>query len=508
MRKTNWGALTTALLLGFSAPGVSAAPKYIFYFIGDGMASAQIHAAEAYLGARRQDDAEPGGIKSVALRMSQFPVQGMQTSAANDRLITDSAAAGTALACGHKTNTGILAMDPTATRPYTTLAELAKDKGMKVGIVTSVSLDHATPAAFYAHVAHRNDYQRIGQALLESGFDYFAGGGLRVDRWDGLEYAGLSDAQRYALLREQASARGFQYAADRAAFTALARGRPTLAINPYLDDANAIPYALNRQAGESSSERYQGSISLAEFTAKGIELLDNPQGFFLVVEGGKIDWAAHANDARTVIEEVIAFDDAIRIAADFGTRHPEATLIVVTGDHECGGMSLGTRATAHTSALEILARQHLAHDDFDDQVLTPYLARHTPAPPDIPPGLWALVSSHFGLDGAGLTTTTADDLSDHARSLLEAAYDKVAHDHSDGSAEADALRYGNHNPFIITLTHLLNRRAGIGWASFSHTAVPVPVLATGVEAWRFDGYYDNTEVARRLAAAMRVELGP
>ncbi|GAB0148810.1 alkaline phosphatase [Marichromatium sp. PS1] len=501
--------LARALLLGLcalGAAGASAAPKYVFYFIGDGMASPQIHATEAYLGALQQDDAEPGGTKSVALHMSQFPVQGMQTSYANDRLITGSAAAGTALACGLKTNIGVIAMDPSATQPYTTLAELAKRKGMKVGIISSVSLDHATPAVFYAHESSRNNYEQIDQALLASDFDYFAGGGLRVNKWQSEQYADLSNAQRYTLVREWARARGFQYADDRATFDALAPGLRTIAINPYLDGSNAIPYALNRKAGDYPGGPYEGSISLAEFTAKGIAVLDGPQGFFMMIEGGKIDWAAHANDARAAIEETIAFDDAIRVAADFGARHPDETLIVVTGDHECGGMTLGFAGTAYDTYFEVLAGQQLAYDDFDDRVFEAYLAQFDTAPPNIDATLWGLVSTYFGLDGARLTETLEDDLSDYELGLLEAAYDKTAHNHSDNAAEADTLLYGGYNPFSVTLTHLLNRRAGIAWTSYSHTAVPVPVLATGAEAWRFGGYYDNTEVARRIAAAMRVEL--
>ena len=181
-------------------------PKYIFYFIGDGMASPQIHATEAYLAALEEDDAAPGGVKAKKLAMSTFPVQGMQMSYANDRFITGSAAAGTALACGKKTNIGVIAMDPDATVPYKTLAEAAKAKGMKVGIISSVSIDHATPAVFYSHTDSRNNYEQIGEQLLASNFDYFAGGGFRVNKYKSETYADLSNEERYAIVEETARA--------------------------------------------------------------------------------------------------------------------------------------------------------------------------------------------------------------------------------------------------------------------------------------------------------------
>lgn len=492
------------LNLNDSRPSNSNTAKYIFYFIGDGMASPQIHATEAYLAALEEDDAEAGSVKAKQLFMSQFPVQGMQMSYANNRLITGSAAAGTALACGKKTNIGVIAMDPEAAAPYTTLAEQAKAQGMKVGIVSSVSIDHATPAVFYAHQPSRNNYEEIGASLLASPFDYFAGGGFRVNKWS--DDHGATDAERYAWLENEANANGFVFADTRAEFDSIGGDAPSntraIAINPYRDGSNAIPYALNRM----NSDAYADSITLAEFTAKGIELLDNRRGFFMMVEGGKIDWAAHANDARAAIEDTIAFDNAIKVALDFAEEHPRETLIVVTGDHECGGMTLGFAGTAYDTYFEVLDGQKLAYDDFDRTVFGPYKESHETAPVDIDAEMWAIIEEYFGLDGIGLTTATEDDLTDYERSLLEAAFDKAMGNGSVNTADEDSLLYGYYNPLSVTLTHLLNRRAGLAWTSYSHTAVPVPVMAQGPGETIFDGYYDNTEVARKIASIMRVEL--
>lgn len=480
-------------------------PKYVFFFIGDGMASPQIHATEAYLAALAEDDIVPGGVKANKLIMSEFPVQGMQMSYANNRFITGSAAAGTALACGMKTNIGVISMDPAATVPYTSLAEAAKAKGMKVGIVSSVSIDHATPAVFYAHEASRNNYEEIGEWLLNSDFDYFAGGGFRVNKYKSDTYAGRSNEERYAKVEETAMANGFTFANTRAEFDALNRrtGR-TIAINPYLDSSNAIPYALNRMNGED----YDGSITLAEFTEKGIELMKkNRRGFFMMVEGGKIDWACHANDARAAIEDTIAFDDAVGVAVSFARRHPFETLIVVTGDHECGGMTLGFAGTAYETYYEKMGAQTIAYDDFDGKVLAAYKDEHNPPPADIDADMWQIIFDIYGMDGAGLSGDTDDDLTAYEISLLEDAFDKTMTDQNENTGEENNLLYGYYEPLSVTLTHLLNRKSGLDWTSYSHTAVPVPVLAMGVGSQRFDGYYDNTDVAKKIAKIMKVRIG-
>jgi len=424
--------------------------------------------------------------------MSGFPVTGMQMSYAGNRFITGSAAAGTALACGIKTDVNIISMHPDAVTPCTSVAELAKSRGMKIGIVTSVSLDHATPAVFYAHTPSRMQYDAIGRQLLESGFDYFAGGGLLAVRD----------------LETQAAANGFRYTDTRAEFDALRPGDgKTIAVNPFLDRNKSIPYALNRLTSDGPGEEYAGSISLAEFTEKGIELLKNEKGFFMMIEGGKIDWACHANDARTAIEDVLAFDQAVRTAADFAVKHPAETLIVVTGDHETGGMSLGFAGTAYEIYFEKLKAQTLSYDEFDGRIFSAYKASHISDPADIDSDMWAIILKYFGMDGAGLTQDIKDDLSKYEIEMLEDAFDKAIKGISTHTSDEDRLLYGTYNPLSVTLTHLLNRKAGIGWTSYSHTAVPVPVFAIGVGSRIFDGYYENYEVARKIAEIMGFDIG-
>ncbi len=480
----------------------SPASKYVFLFIGDGMAAAQVHATEAYLSAT-QPESEPG--KEAILTMDTFPIHAMQISHSNNSLITDSAAAGTALACGQKTNNGVLAKSPDLKHNYRSIAELAKSKGMKVGIVTSVSLDHATPASFYAHQNSRENYEQIAFELLEKDFDYFGGGGFKVDTWRSRKYRKLSLSQRYEVIKEAATANGFTYVNNREDFAKANSGR-VLAVNRYLDGLNSLPYNINIENAGGEGGKYDGSISLAEFTQKGIDLLENENGFFMMVEGGKIDWACHANDARAAIDETIAFDEAISVALKFYQAHPEETTIVVTGDHECGGMALGFAATKYTSFFHILSKQKLAFDEFNSCIIPAYKESHDTFTENIDQEMWQIIFDCFGLDGADISPEKSDNLSEYQKIMLENAYDKQFNKTSDMPKEQEYILYGKLQPMTISLTHIINQRAGLSWTSYAHTAIPVPVRAIGKDQDNFSGYYQNVEIPRRLATIINGSL--
>jgi alkaline phosphatase len=483
------------VFVGSAQAGPMGRAKYVFLFIGDGMASVQIHAAEAYLANKVQQDQINGSKKAELLTMSKLPVQGMATTFPYNSLITDSAPAGTALATGKKTTDGVISMGPYGEGVYTTIAEVAKAAGMKVGIVSSVSIDHATPATFYAHNKSRNNYHEIGLDLANSGFDYFGGGGFIAPQKKDSAGNVVSDVIATAI------SKGYVIAKNRAAFDALnpagSRGRnkggqKVIAINPILDGA-ALYYDIDRSFEDTTKGNGADHITLAEFTAKGIELLDNPEGFFMMVEGGKIDWACHANDARTSIDDTIAFDDAIKVALEFMKRNPQ-TLIVVTGDHETGGLSMGWAGTGYASFFEKLEPQNVSYVEFG-KILKKYIGEGNIALP------WNLVYDHFGLDASNLKPFQVAQIDAAWQRTLDKAAKIPAAD-----ADVDSLLYGGYEPFTVKLTHVLNNNAGIGWTSYAHTAVPVPVLAGGASAELFDGFYDNTDVAKKIARAMRLTL--
>ena len=478
-------------------------PKYVFLFIGDGLAMPQRAAAEFVLAAR-QGKASPGGAK---LAMNSLPAQGLTTTSSLNSIITDSGAAGTAIACGVKTTNGAIGVDG-AKNPVPSVAERARDNGLKVGIVSSVSLDHATPASFYAHQPSRNNYYEITLEAAKSGFDYFGGGGFKDPEGRKSRQEGDKPNALAAL-----KAAGYTLAETRQAILDLKPGTKAVAINPELDRDKALPYALDKDGK---------GLSLAEYTAKGIELLDNPKGFFFMVEGGKIDWACHANDATAAVDDTLALDEAVAEALRFAAKHPDETLIVVTGDHECGGLTLGFAGTRYGNYYEYLKNQKVSFETFT-RAVEAYKKSHTPEKAvfeDVVP----LIAESFGLlvpgpaDLEAMKSTpkpsedTTSPANPHGMFLkeFELAAVKEAFTRSmatpfkqpEPDTEMDYRAYGGYEPLTVTLTHILDQKAGLGWTSYAHTGVPVVTSATGPGAEAFGGFYDNTDLSKKLTAAV------
>ena len=501
MKKGKWlCAATFAAIITVSTAALAEMPKYIFFFVGDGMSYAQIQVAEAYLTTKnggKATEAKDLLKEENRLNMTKMPVLGMQTTYDAHALITDSASAGTAFACGIKTMSGVVGMDDTKTISYKSIAQLAAEKGKRIGILSSVSLDHATPASFYASVPNRGEMNTIGSQMAETGYDFFGGGGLAgatgaVDVWAKLQQKG------YTVLN------------NREAILDLKKNPKSkvVAINPYLQDAAAMPYAIDRP---------ESNLSLAEMTEVAIDSLltrkkdgnkggwaKKDEGFFLMVEGGKIDWACHANDAMAAIGDTLDFDDAVGIALEFYRKYPNQTLIVVTGDHETGGMSVGHATTGYSAYYDRLLGQTSSFQAF---VQSTEWTEHkknnggsnysnTPANFESNAQMVGYMKKYFGLQ--------LSDLNAYQKEKLEAAYDKSMSGQNDNKTDENKLLYGSYEPIIVTITHILNERAGIGWTSYSHTGVPVPVFAIGPDSKRFAGLYDNTDIAKQMARAMRI----
>jgi alkaline phosphatase len=470
-------AMILGLAIGTAYAQDAGQAKYVFLFIGDGMALAQVSAAEVY--SKAAGGPKPGFTR---LTFSQFPAQGICTTYDSSSVITDSASAITAIATGNKTLSGVINMDEGKTKKYKTIAEYAKEKGMKVGVATTVSLDHATPAGYYAKVPTRGDYYDIALQLAASGFDYFGGGGFLQPKGKKGDQADVLDIARKS---------GYSIVNDVAAFKALkpAQGQKVIAINPTLQDSMAMPYEIDREAKD---------LSLADYVAKGIELLDNPDGFFFSIEGGKIDWACHANDAAASIGDTLALDRAIAKAVEFQKKRPDETLIIVTGDHETGGMSIGFAGTQYSTAFQKVFLQQGSYVAFNDSILAPYKQRKTAATAKLEDILPA-IKSYFGIDFSAL-----DDAS---REMLQRSFVRSMKGEVERAPQESIYNlYGGYEPLTVTLTHLCNQAAGIGWTTYSHTGVPVPVYALGAGQGSFSGYYDNTDIFRKLAKAMGVSV--
>ena len=450
------------------------APKYVFLFIGDGTGIPQRMATELFL----QGEGQEG------LLINQLPAYGITTTRSANSLITDSSSAATAIATGVKTNDGYVGVD-VEFKPLETIAEMAKKKGYKVGIVTSVSMDHATPACFYSHQESRNSYYEISLQAAKSGFDYFGGGAFQ-------DPDGKKSKEPVGNVYDLAKESGYTVVSGREAFAALAPGAEKVMVyNERLDRSKALPYSIDTKPED---------ITLAEFTQKGIDLLDNPSGFFMMVEGGKIDWTCHANDAATALQDVIAFDAAVKKAYAFYEAHPEETLIVATGDHETGGLTLGFAGTKYASYFQLLKGQNISFDEFTQTTFKEYKAANAGKTVNFD-DMIPYLKDNFGLlvEGEGDLV-----LKDYELAELKDAFVQSMSGVKVNSDTSDYLLYGSYDPFVVAITHILNQKAGLGWTTYSHTGLPVGTSAVGLSSEMFNGFYDNTDIAKKLMTIMGV----
>lgn len=292
--------------------------KYIFLMIGDGMGASHVAVAESYLSAKA------GKIGGEQLTMTQFPYYGTCTTHCLDKTITCSAASGTAIASGQKTLYSRLGCDADFNR-LESMAFPLKEEGYKIGIMSSVPITHATPAAFYASTPDRGDGYGIMKQIPDSGFDFFGGSGFEdMFGKDGQQLG----ADKYL---EQ---HGHEVCFGPEEFLAAA------------DTCERIVFCQQKSKAEDakayvSEEADAEDITLAEMLQLAIDYLGDEEPFFIMCEGGDIDWESHSNYTMPMIEKVISFDNAIAVAYEFYKAHPEETLIVVTADHETGGVAIG-----------------------------------------------------------------------------------------------------------------------------------------------------------------------
>ena len=452
MKKILFGAFVCASAVAFAA-----APKYVFVFIGDGMSTPQRLMAEDF--SKRTGRGE--------LAMNHLARRTETATKSANKVVTDSAAAATAIACGEKTDNGMLGMRPDGTR-IESVAEVAKKAGRKVGIVTTVTIVHATPAGFYAHNRSRGDSRAIAMDLVKSGFDYFAGGG--IGGWTQPKGGYFDTNGNFVKLEEGSEAvpgidpyslwqtNGYTFVKDDlAAFKALKPGRPVWCVF----GESGMDYALDRDGSQPT---------LAEIVEKGIELLDGPDGFFLMCEGGKVDYAGHANDAGGSVAEQLSLDDAVKVATRFAKAHPGETLIVTTGDHETGGLIRGITGAGAAFDPALLKHQRCTASKFSS-ILKNAQEKNAAFSFD---DAMALVRENFGLGGP-VPLTDAD------RDELKKSFEQKKPAEFAGAAK-----------------RILSAHAGLAWKSGGHTALPTMTTAEGPGSEILEGMTDNTEIGARL----------
>ena len=438
------------LVLCLASALFAAKPKYIFLFIGDGMSTPQRMLADEF--ARK---AGHGHLTMNTLAFSATTRTGSSSS-----LVTDSAAAATAIACGEKTVNGRIGMSADGERKLESCAEVAHRKGKKVGIVTSITINHATPAGFYAHRKSRGELYRIGLDLISSNFEYFGGGGFAKKHND------TKDSEYKGDLFELAAQAGYTVCKGKKSFFDLpAKVDKLLAVA----DDYGLPFAIDGQ---------DGVPTLADYTRKGIEILDNPNGFFMMIEGGEIDHCGHANDAASNLYEVMALDDAVRVAMAFYEQHKDDTLIVITGDHETGGMTMGFAGTGYNLYMERLANQKCSIGEFSRKMKK--LRKENPKLTfdEVKP----LLTEYFNFAFEG-------DVKQNPMVVTE--------------AELASLKKGFQEQKLANAARLLiSAKAGVGWTSGAHTALPVMTTSQGTGAELFTGFFENTDLAIKLKSLM------
>ncbi len=419
--------------------------KYVFLMIGDGMGVNQRLSAEKCL-----------PEKGARLVMDSFPYSGLtKTNSTVD--VTDSAAAGTALACGVKTNNGVLGLDKDGRR-VESIAELLKKRGVKIGIMSNTPINHATPAAFYAHSASRESYSEISTFVPETGFELFVGDYFLINKDEKKPEAMLKD-KGYALLDSAEEFRRLRKGAGKVVFT----------------------YRITSAPISADSKK----ITLAECLAKATELLENDNGFFIMLEGGVIDWACHANDLYSSVQETLAFDDAIKVARDFYLKHPSETLIVVTADHETGGLGLDS-----SSRPELFMSQKFAKNEIVNRVND--CKKEKASCEEV----LKVVQESFGMK----------ELADAETKSIRDAYDALMETSPDNArAEEIKKMYGTKNPVVEACSKILCSKAGITWSTDGHTSSKVKTTAIGVGSEFFTGEMDNIDIPVRIKKAMMVE---
>ena len=441
--------------------------KYVFYFIGDGMGVNQVQGTELFQGEMK------GEIAIEPLCFTQFPVSTVATTFSATNGVTDSAAAGTALATGNKTKNGAIGVLKDLETPVNSVAVWAKNSGRKVGVATSVSVDHATPAAFYAHEAGRERYYNIGADLYAAGFDFYAGS-------DFMEPDNKKDKSAKNLYK-MADEYGYSIARGYNDYTKKSAKADKMILfqseEASSKDRSAIPYAIDRT---------EKDLTLEEITRSAIDFLskDLSKGFFLMVEGGKIDWACHSNDAATAFREVQDLDKAIRQAYEFYKQHPDETLIVVTADHETGGIVLGTGE--YRLNLKALDNQKMSESGFT-KVLNTLRKKYKNNVP------WESVKTalkeNFGF-------WDEIKLSEEQEKRLVNVYENTL---KGQNAKMEKSEYARDEALAAEAKRIVSEIALIGWTSGGHSAGYVPVFAIGAGAENFSGRLDNTQIPALIA---------
>ncbi|MFD1067515.1 alkaline phosphatase [Oceanobacillus locisalsi] len=371
--------------------------------------------------------------------------QGSYTTYSADSNITDSAAAGTAMASGVKTNNGTIGIDPEG-NTHQTILEASQDKDMATGLVATSTITHATPAAFGSHVEDRGNETEIARQLIDNEIDVLLGGGKN-------NFLPESEGgnQEEANVLQQAEAQNYQFAENR---------NQLLEADIDLDNENLLGLFADDAMSPELHRNAEEEPSLGEMTQTAIDTLNkDDDGFFLMVEGSQIDWAGHDNDAAWAMTDVAAFEAAVQEAIDFAEEDGN-TLVVVGGDHETGGMTAGANGSGSAN-------------------------------PDM---LHSVTAT-----GENIAAELNEERSNISEVVQKYTDMELSEEEIQSIQEAEDPK--------MAINAAISTKANVGWTSTNHTGVDLPVYAYGPGANQFTGFHDNTDLPKLIAAAAGIEFG-
>lgn len=451
----------------FTATLSAKTPKYIFYCIGDGMSFAHVTMTQLFYEHGNYND----GQESVVFL--DFPVHSAVRTHANNSFVTCSAAAGTALATGHKTNLEHIGIDPDK-QPLTSIAKQLRDKGYGVGIITSGQINDATPAAFYASQM-RNEPYLIGKEGADSQFDFLAGSAWKQPLPKDLSQPRLPDYYRE---------KGYTICRGPQAYEAQKGSDKILLLDADTTLTSWLPYYIDRKPGQ---------LGLEFMVQAGIETLyDKKQkkGFFMMIEGASIDHASHPNDLATAIQETIEFNRSVRLAYEFYKKHPNETLIIVTADHETGGLTIGQNSSL------VIYPEYVNYQKISKEALSKLISsmRQTG---EI--NSWEKTKKILA-QNTGLWDKIPVNEAEEAQ-LMQCYYKTIVKKNS----EKEITLYSQSEPLAAEAIALFSKKVGVGWTTFSHTGSVVPFYAIGCEADRFKSVNDNTDIPNTMRKVMKIK---
>ena len=403
-------------------------PKNIIMVIADGMGPAYTTAYRLY-----KDDPNTPMVELTAL--DPFLVGMAQTYPAQvSGYVTDSAASATALAAGVKTYNGAIGLD-VAKQPLESVLQRAKKLGKRTGVAVTSQIVHATPAAYMAHNESRNNYNEIADSFLDDRIngknvaDVMLGGGwnyfIRDDR----------------NLVEEFTSLGYQYADSYTALLALPKGKPTLGL--FADKG------LSEALDDTNPHR------LSVLTESAISHLENPNGYFLLVEASQVDWAGHANDISSAMGEMEDLEQTMKLLKKYVDMHPD-TLVVLTADHSTGGLTIGAGGDYRWSP-EFIQNMKASVTVMSEKI------------------------------------TGEEDMAEYVEDVFGFALNDDEKNHISGISTDMEPRARE-----AVLKSILDERTNTGWTTSGHTGIDVEVYAFGAGAQAFAGNLNNTDIAKKI----------